>query len=365
MVVMSPAAVEQRRFQSSERFYKCGACAKVFRLPNALTHHILTKHGGEAQVVHCDANGNTIAAEPTVVPPAAPPVAATDAAAPTAATPTAATSPAASAEPLASAASRQAPADAPVATPTPPSTSPSSETAETPDDFAGKKFVCHLCSKPFRLEAALAHHYQAKHGVEMPGAAAGTSVGAADAAASLASDAAAAAEGAAPPAAGGSAAGAPHQTYIASTDVVAPQPPQYHLDAAPNAPEEREIAVHARCVNHVVLVGAAQDITQGYVFEDRVLQFVVTTMFDDPAPGDPDRDFHTVRVFGEELAAAVAEQLRGAGASASSATAGGVKRTVMVSGRLRMIPQYEPTAGRYYHFPVVHVHAGSGNVVCL
>ena len=222
-------------------------------------------------------------------------------------------------------------------------------------------FVGTVCQKGFRLEAALAHHYQAKHNMDMPSAtpAASATTSAATPAAggasstdasssSTAASAPAATPSTAPPAAQGGGGG---QSYTHGSEATAPQPPQYHLDVAPNAPEESEIAAHARCVNHMMLVGQAQDVQQGFVFEEPVVQFVVATDFEGPAPGEPDRDFHTVRVFGEALGKQVTAQL-----------AAGLAPRVLVSGRLRLVPQYEQATTKYYHFPVVHVHEGSGFV---
>lgn len=247
-------------------------------------------------------------------------------------------------------------------------------TQQAEEDAGGpgsKRFVCHICQKPFRLEAALSHHYQAKHQMEMP-ATAGTAQDQSTSSAATTSNSSSAAsldeqqnttnttKTAAITTSNQFQTAQQQQQqhqYISASDVISPQPPQYHLDAAPGAPEEYEIAVHSRCVNNVLLVGNVQDVAQGYVFENKVLQFVVVTNFQDPAPGDPDRDFHTVRVFGEELGAALAEQLR--------TVTNNQPRQVVVSGRLRMIPQYEPASGRYYHFPVVQVHPGSGSVFCV
>jgi hypothetical protein len=102
------------------------------------------------------------------------------------------------------------------------------------------------------------------------------------------------------------------------------------------------------------MMGVAQDVQEGFVFEERCLQFIVVTHFNDAAPGDPDRDFHTVRVLGDEMCKVLASTLKGAAG-----------RRVMVSGRLRLVPQYEPAAGKYYHFPMILVQGGAGAVHVL
>ena len=133
-------------------------------------------------------------------------------------------------------------------------------------------------------------------------------------------------------------------------DVSVPQAHEYHLDAAPNAPEEGEIAAHWRCVNNGVLIGEVQEVQDGFVFEDKVLQFVVVTQFENPFPGDPDRDYHTVRVYGDEFSQHVKEMLNGAS-------------RVMVTGRLRLVPQYEQSTNKFYHYPIIVVQPGSGTVM--
>lgn len=145
---------------------------------------------------------------------------------------------------------------------------------------------------------------------------------------------------------GGSSSG---MQYFHAQDTAAPQPPQYHVEVAPNAPEESEIAAHARCVNHVLLVGTVHDIQRGFVFEEPCLQFMLCTLFENPSPGDPDRDFHTIRVFGERMA------------NAASAVAVEGRR-LAVQGRLRLVPQFETHSNKYYHFPVVHVVEAAGSV---
>nr|4DNI_A Chain A, Fusion protein of RNA-editing complex proteins MP42 and MP18 [Trypanosoma brucei brucei TREU927] len=131
---------------------------------------------------------------------------------------------------------------------------------------------------------------------------------------------------------------------------ILPQAPQYHLDVAPNAPEEGEVAAHWRCVNHCVMLGVVQNIQEGFVFEDKVLQFTLITDFEGPSPGDPDKDFHTVRVFDSDYSSRVKEQLRDG-------------EWFLVTGRLRMVPQYDGSMRKYYHYPVIQVHPGCGSVL--
>ena len=154
-----------------------------------------------------------------------------------------------------------------------------------------------------------------------------------------------------------------HQ-YVAASETIPQQPPQYHLDVAPNAPDEIEVAVHHRCVNHILLLGAVQDVQTGYVFEEPVCQFVLVTDFDGASPGEPDKDFHTVRVHGEQFAAQIKEALTGP-ADAPEDPANLRHKRILVSGRVRVVPQYEPKTNKYYHFPVVQVNSGVGFVRVL
>lgn len=364
--------------------YQCGECGKTFRLLNALNHHIMTKHSGQAKaMVSRDgkleeigtaalASGAAPAPQPAPSAPAASPhgafpgmfaapIGGVTAAAPFAQAPLA--------QPAAAASVHQQQQQQPA------------EAAEEAAD--SRQFVCTICQKTFRLEAALQHHYLAKHNMEMPAAGAGAGVGATTAfsggadgglastppggatvgpggsdmsfgafAAAAAAAAAAGGDGGEGSATGPAAHRSPASAiqFARQQEGALPQAPQYHLDVAPNAPEEGDVAAHWRCVNNFVLMGAVQDIQEGYVFEDNVLQFTLVTDFDGPSPGDPDKDFHTVRVYDEAFWRPLREGLR----------EGDV---CLVSGRLRMVPQYDPAMKKYYHFPVMQLFPGTGNMV--
>lgn len=109
-------------------------------------------------------------------------------------------------------------------------------------------------------------------------------------------------------------------------------------------------------VNNVTLVGVVHDIQNGYVYEDRVTQFVVTTTsIDTTNPAQEcvvEKDHHTVRCYGD----AFAEEVRGR-----------IKEgcVVCVSGRLRLNPQLEPTCGRHFYFPFLHVTPPHGGVALV
>jgi hypothetical protein len=115
-----------------------------------------------------------------------------------------------------------------------------------------------------------------------------------------------------------------------------------------------------------VLLGSVQDVQEGYVFEDPVTQFILVTDFEGAAPGEPDKDFHTVRVHGAANARLVRELLLGpvteGQAAPSNGATGALGKRVLVSGRLRVVPQFEARTSKYYHFPVVQVNEGSGFV---
>ncbi|CBZ23729.1 putative RNA-editing complex protein [Leishmania mexicana MHOM/GT/2001/U1103] len=381
--------------------YQCGGCGKTFRLVNALNHHIMTRHGNNAKAlmkkdgklvpvetdqlkggVHCGSSSSSTATASSAT------LAGAAAAASSSPLSGGATSPfpAHFAAPFGAAAASMggvAPSF------TPPGTAPGvlqapaaagGTTASHGDNGNGavgaaeetekRMFVCTVCQKTFRLEAALQHHYQAKHNMDMPTSAsspsslggASTAPGTGGASASTPGEPGAngggsagafggvpggCAEGTAAPANASSLGAA---QYVRQQEGALPDAPQYHLDVAPNAPEEGDIAAHWRCVNMCVLMGDVQEVEEGYVFEDHVLQFTVATEFATPAPGDPDMDFHTVRVYGHEFWAPLKADVQCGG-------------RFLVTGRLCMVPQFDTQLKKYYHYPVIQVFPGSGNVV--
>lgn len=338
--------------------YQCSECGKTFRLANALNHHIMTKHAGKAKAMVNKSgkleeikleetkNRASQATETASSPPAS------NAFASAHGMPGMAYSPLGGAMPFGGAFG--VPSSTPVATGGSTATTTTATTASAPteapvtDEDADKKlFVCTICQKTFRLEAALQHHYQAKHNMEMPTAS--TSAGSKSAAQGSAGVGAAnaifgggAAEDAAKSSSG--------THYVHSQESVLPQAPQYHLDVAPNAPEEGDVAAHWRCVNHCVVLGPVQNIQEGYVFEEKVVQFTLVTNFEGPSPGDPDKDFHTVRVFDDSFCERLKQELKEG-------------ERFLVTGRLRMVPQYDGAMKKYYHYPVIQVYPGCGSVM--
>ncbi|CAD2222044.1 hypothetical protein ADEAN_000958300 [Angomonas deanei] len=293
--------------------YQCGECGKAFRLINALNHHIMTRHAGNAKIM-VENEGKLEEYNPSMAS-------------------TASTTPAASESPKET-------VPTPSVTAKETTSSPQEESAgsvdQTDGDTAQEKsvFVCTICQKTFRIEAALVHHYHAKHNMEMPTARSGDTSQAAET-----------------PSADGetSPSGPAGEEYVRVGEGALPQEVHYHLDVAPNAPEEGDVAVHARCVNQHVLLGKIQEIEEGYVFEEKVLQFTLVTDFDNPSRGDPEKDFHLVRVYEESFWKPLKEQMNDGD-------------FFFVSGRLRLVPQYDASTKKYYHFPVVQVHPGSGTV---
>lgn len=398
--------------------YQCGDCGKSFRLLNALHHHILTKHGGKAQAMKVkdgklepaetdqgnkfDGGPNTpfsssaasggSTSKPAYIPMSSPfpgmplgvgggmplgsgigfrvgnPSATNspgiDNHSKTFLTPNAPTTPRRQERGGATVnESAQAPGRHVEVLPSHSGTC--AGTAE--DDTQGKSsFVCTICQKTFRLEAALQHHYQAKHNMSPPiatSSGSGNITGEISAASSL--------HGSGPEAStAGTAGGEGHNSigggaaitddatkapmtvaeYVRQQEGELPTTTQYHLDVAPNAPEEGDIAAHWRCVNSCVFMGKVSDLSEGYVFEDHVLQFTLVTHFEGPSPGDPDKDFHLIRVYNEESWKPLKNSLK----------EGDV---VLVNGRLRQVPQYDSTLRKYYHYPVVQVYPGAGIAV--
>jgi hypothetical protein len=109
-------------------------------------------------------------------------------------------------------------------------------------------------------------------------------------------------------------------------------------------------------INSVSLVGVVHDIQTGYVFEDPVTQFTLTTTsIDTTNPLQEcvvEKDHHTVRCFGEEFSADVRSRI----------AEGNV---VCVNGRLRLNPQLEPSCNKHFYFPFVHVTPPNGNVAVV
>jgi DNA-directed RNA polymerase subunit RPC12/RpoP len=382
--------------------YQCGECGKTFRLLNALNHHILTRHGNTAKaLVKKDGKFVEMTAEQLKgssssqdgASPAAMPGLSTTTSTNLASSPPAPGGTAAAVSgaagfpgmfgaPFGASASLNAPpstsADLAGATPGVPLTSsPSSSAAAATnggasgdtladEDTEKRSYVCTICQKTFRLEAALQHHYQAKHNMDMPSATGGSdsnaAVGTSESSAATAGGLAGSPGGSGGVGAGVSVAGTNGSLsspgaggtsaaqYIRQQEGTLPDAPQYHLDIAPNAPEEGDIAAHWRCVNLCVLMGSVQEVEEGYVFQDHVLQFTVVTEFANPAPGDPDMDFHTIRVYDAGFWQPLKADLQAGG-------------RFLVTGRLRMVPQYDTTLKKYYHYPVIQVFPGTGNVV--
>eukprot|EP00760_Papus_ankaliazontas_P034546 PhM_4_TR7252/c0_g1_i1/m.95226/K03111/ssb; single-strand DNA-binding protein len=110
-----------------------------------------------------------------------------------------------------------------------------------------------------------------------------------------------------------------------------------------------------KSVNHVTLVGVAHDIQSGYVYEDPVCQFTLTTSaLDTNVNGKTneavlEKDHHTVRCFGEAFSAQVRQAIREG-------------YVVAVSGKLRLNPQLEPSTSKHHYFPYIHVTSPHGQV---
>eukprot|EP00796_Vickermania_ingenoplastis_P004959 gene4959-3557_t len=109
-------------------------------------------------------------------------------------------------------------------------------------------------------------------------------------------------------------------------------------------------------INSVSLVGVAHDIQSGFVFEESVLQFTVTTtaLQTSGTPGEcaVEKDHHVVRCFGELFAQEVQQKIKEG-------------NVVCVSGRLRLNPQLEPSVNKYYYFPYIQVQPPHGQVAVV
>lgn len=386
---------------SSSLPFQCGDCGKNFRLLNALHHHILTKHAGKAQAmkavdgklqpVESNQTGKSAASEATKSTSSFCTSSGSSAAYPTMASPfpgmpigvggglpigcgvgfnigkKSSTTPSGGAphDNSSATATGSTTAGDPGKSETPTSATAEQTTSGTAvdDDKQGKStFVCTICQKTFRLEAALQHHYQAKHNMSAPAtnssSSSSSTTGEASAGHGGSAEGAEGGSGSSTNIASGSGAITDDATkapmtiaeYVRQQESDLPSATQYHLDVAPNAPEEGDIAAHWRCVNSCVLMGKIADLSEGYVFESHVLQFTLMTHFEAPSPGDPDKDFHLIRVYDETYWSPLKNSLKEGD-------------MVLVSGRLRQVPQYDAALRKYYHHPVVQVHPGAGMAV--
>jgi hypothetical protein len=109
-------------------------------------------------------------------------------------------------------------------------------------------------------------------------------------------------------------------------------------------------------VNSLTLVGVVHDIQTGYVFEDPVTQFTLTTTsIDTTSPLQEcvvEKDHHTIRCYGEEFSAEIKSRLQEG-------------NVVCVSGRLRLNPQLEASCNKHFYFPYVHVIPPHGQVAVV
>jgi hypothetical protein len=122
----------------------------------------------------------------------------------------------------------------------------------------------------------------------------------------------------------------------------------------------RTAALRMKSVNSLTLVGIVHDVQTGYVYEDPVTQFTLTTTAVDAtgraASSDGntvvEKDHHTVRCFGDAYSQEVRGLLREG-------------QIVCVSGRLRLNPQLEPSCNKHFYFPYVHVEGPMGKVAVI
>lgn len=110
----------------------------------------------------------------------------------------------------------------------------------------------------------------------------------------------------------------------------------------------------SKSVNNVTLVGVVHDIQSGYVFEDAVTQFTLTTTSIDTTSSAAqecvvEKDHHTVRCYGDVFAAEVKSKIKEG-------------NVVCVNGRLRLNPQMEPGTNKHYYFPFLHIQPPHGQV---
>lgn len=151
--------------------------------------------------------------------------------------------------------------------------------------------------------------------------------------------------------------------FMTTTTSTGPPPP-----ISPTPPPQGASAKTAS-INSVSLVGVAHNIESGFVFEEAVLQFTLTTTAlqtnvssassegcasnaTSNAECVVERDHHVIRCFGEVFSQEVQNKIK----------EGSV---VCVNGRLRLNPQLEPSVNKYYYFPYIQVQPPHGQVAVV
>lgn len=108
-----------------------------------------------------------------------------------------------------------------------------------------------------------------------------------------------------------------------------------------------------KSINNVTLVGVVHDIQVGFVFDDAVTQFTLTTTsLDTTNPTQEcviEKDHHTIRCYGDAFSSEVKNKLKDG-------------NIVCVNGRLRLNPQLESGSNKHFYFPFVHVQPPHGQV---
>nr|CCC93665.1 unnamed protein product [Trypanosoma congolense IL3000] len=119
---------------------------------------------------------------------------------------------------------------------------------------------------------------------------------------------------------------------------------------------QNTLARLCKSVNSVTLVGVVHDIQSGFVYEDAVTQFTLTTTsIDTTHPTQEvvvEKDHHTIRCFGELFSAEVKQKVKEG-------------NVVCVNGRLRLSPQLEPTCNKHFYFPYIQVQPPHGQVAVI
>lgn len=113
----------------------------------------------------------------------------------------------------------------------------------------------------------------------------------------------------------------------------------------------------AKSINNVTLVGVVHDIQSGYVFEDAVTQFTLTTTSIDTSGMATsecvvEKDHHTIRCFGDTFSSEIKSKVKEG-------------NVVCVNGRLRLNPQLEQSCNKHYYFPFIHVQPPHGNLAVI
>ena len=130
----------------------------------------------------------------------------------------------------------------------------------------------------------------------------------------------------------------------------------YHIAVAPHAPAECELAVHSLCVNQITIVGEVISVTSGYALNSPALQISLAT---------GSEEIHTIRCMGDKWFNSYNQRSAAESDSLDIYKIPNNGDRVCVLGQLKLIPQYEHSTKKYYHFPIICIMENNGFITKL